>query len=96
MIPKVFPAGLVVKNHLPMQETQETWVPSPGWEVPLEKEMRTHSSSLAWEISWMAETGGLQAMELQKSWTWLSNWKTMIDMTHENIVLFINMASALS
>ena len=31
---------------------QETWVPSLGWEDPLEKEKATHSSILAWEISW--------------------------------------------
>ena len=33
----------------PMKETQETWVQSLGWEDPLEKEMATHSSILAWE-----------------------------------------------
>ena len=35
-----------------MQETQETWVQSLGWEDPLEKEMATHSSILAWKIPW--------------------------------------------
>ena len=35
-----------------MQETQEIWVLSLGWEVPLEEEMATHSSILALEISW--------------------------------------------
>ena len=34
---------------------QETWVRSPGWEDPLEKEMATHSSTLAWKIPWMEE-----------------------------------------
>ena len=33
-----------------MQETQETWIRSLGWEDPLEEEMATHSSNLAWEI----------------------------------------------
>ena len=40
-------------------------VPSLGWEDPLEKEMATHSSILAWEISWTKEPGGLQFMCLQ-------------------------------
>ena len=35
-----------------MQETQETWVRSLGWEDALEKGMATHSSILAWEIPW--------------------------------------------
>ena len=35
-----------------MQETQEKWVWSLGWEDPLEKEMATHSSILAWKIPW--------------------------------------------
>ena len=38
---------------------QETWVRSLGQEDPLEKEMATHSSILAWRISWTEETGGL-------------------------------------
>ena len=38
-------------------------------EDPLEKEMATYSSILAWEIPWTEEPGGLQSMGLQKSWT---------------------------
>ena len=41
---------------------QETWVQSLGWEDPLEKEMATHSSILAWKIPWMEEPGRLQSM----------------------------------
>ena len=37
-----------------------------GWEDPLEKEMATHSSILAWKISWTEESGGLQSMGLQR------------------------------
>ena len=48
----------MVKNHLPMQEAQEVWVQSLGWEDPLEKGMATHSSILAWEILWSEEPGG--------------------------------------
>ena len=42
-----------------MQETQETWVRSLGQEDPLEEEMATHPSSLAWSIPWTEEPGGL-------------------------------------
>jgi len=40
-----------------------------GLEDPLEKEMATHSSILAWEILWTEEPGGLQSMGLLESWT---------------------------
>ena len=43
-----------------MQETQETQVQSLNQEDTLEKEMATHSSSLAWRIPWTEEPGGLQ------------------------------------
>ena len=43
---------------------QETWVSLLGWEDPLEKEMATHSSILAWEIPRTEEPGGLQSMGL--------------------------------
>ena len=41
---------------------QETQVPSLGREDPMEKEMATHSSTLAWKIPWMEEPGRLQSM----------------------------------
>ena len=50
-----------VKNLLVVQETQETWVQSLGWEDPLEEAMATHSSILAWKIPWTEETIGLQS-----------------------------------
>ena len=53
-------------NHLPA--IQETWVQFLGWEDPLEKEMATHSSILAWRIPWTEEPGRLQSMG-RKSWT---------------------------
>ena len=52
---------------------QETQAQTLGLEDPLESEMATHSSILAWEISWTEEPGGLQSMGLQKSWTRLRN-----------------------
>ena len=51
-------------KHLPTM--WETWVQSLGQEDPLEKEMATQSSTLAWEIPWTEESGGLQPMGLQK------------------------------
>ena len=45
---------------------QETWVRSLGQEDPLEKEMATHSSILAWRIPWTEEPGGLQSTRLQR------------------------------
>ena len=53
--------------HLSMQQTQETWARSLGWEDPLEEEMATHSSILAWRIRWTEEPGGLQSMGPQES-----------------------------
>ena len=52
---------------------QETWVPSLGWEDPLEKEMAIHTSTIAWKIPWAEEPGRLQSMGLQ-SLTQLSNF----------------------
>ena len=45
---------------------QEMRVQSLGWEDPLEKELATHSSILAWKIPWTEELGGLQFMGSQK------------------------------
>ena len=56
-----------------LSSEEPTCFQSLGWEDPLEKEMATHSSILAWEIPWTEEPGGLQSMGLQKSLTWLSN-----------------------
>ena len=51
-------------KHLPgMRETQ---VRSLGQEDPLEKEVATHSSTLAWRIPWTEDPGGLQPMRLQR------------------------------
>ena len=56
----------MVKN-LPV--VQETRVPSPGQEDPLETGMASHSSILAWRIPWAEEPGGLQSMGPQRSGT---------------------------
>ena len=61
---KVIPWMAQRIKHLPaMQETQ---VGSLGWEDPLEKEMATHSSVLAWRIPWTEEPGGLQSTGSQR------------------------------
>ena len=56
--------GSVVKNPLPLQETQDIWVQSLGLEDPLEKEMATHSSIFAWRIPWTEEPGVLKCRGL--------------------------------
>ena len=58
-----FPVAQTVKNLPPMQETQ---VRSLGWEDPLEKEMTTHSSIIAWRIPWTEDPGRLQSMGSQR------------------------------
>ena len=53
----------MVKHLLTMQETQ---VRSLGWEDPLEEEIATHSSTLAWKIPWTEEPDRLQSMGSQR------------------------------
>ena len=61
-----FPGGSVVKNLPAVQEKQEMRVRSLGWEDPLEEEMATYSSILAWRITWAEEPGMLQSMGPQR------------------------------
>ena len=58
--------SLVAQMVKDLPAMQETWVPSLGWEDPLEKGMATHSSILAWEIPWTEEPGGLQCRGLPR------------------------------
>ena len=65
-----FPGALVVKNLLPMQETQDTQVWSLGWEDPLETEVATHSKILGWKIpldrgAWWATVHGVTKSQMQ-------------------------------
>ena len=64
--------SLVVQLEKNPPAMQEIWVRFLGWEDPLEKEMATHSTILAWEIPWTEERGGLQSMGSQSP-TRLSN-----------------------
>ena len=57
-------ASLVAQRLKSLPGSQETWVRSLGWEDPLEKEMATHSSTLAWRIPWRQEPGRLLFMGL--------------------------------
>ena len=59
--------ALVVRTCLPVQEIQEMWIQSLGQEDPLEKEMVTLSSILAWEIPWTEEPVGSQKSQPQLS-----------------------------
>ena len=64
-------------KHLPAM--WETWVQSLGQEDPLEKEMATHSSILAWRIPWTEEPGGLQSTGLQKVG---HDWATSLSLSY--------------
>ena len=61
----------MVKN---LPAMQETWVQSLGQKDSLEKEMATHSSTLAWRIPWTEERGRLQSMGVTKRQTRLSDF----------------------
>ena len=61
-----FRASLVAQLVKNLPAVQETLVVSLSWEDPLEKEMATHSSILAWRIPWTEEPGGLQSMGSQR------------------------------
>ena len=61
---------------------QETWVQSLGREDPLEEEMATYCSILAWEIPWTEEPGGLESMGLQRV-----RHHVTTEHTHANLIL---------
>ena len=63
-IPRASPKAQLVKSLPAMQEIQVRFL---GWKDPLEKEMATHSSILAWEIPWTDEPGRLQSVGSQES-----------------------------
>ena len=80
-------ASLVVQRLKRLPATQETWVRSLGWEDPLEKEMATHSSILAWRIPCTEEPGGLESTGSQ---TVGHTWVISLSLSHhlnQNYVL---------
>ena len=65
--------SLVARTVKNLPAMQETWVPSLGWEDPLEKEMGTHSSILAWEIPQTEEPGGFMGSQ-RVGYDWMTNY----------------------
>ena len=63
---KSFVSSLMAQRVKHLPAIQETWVRSLGQEDPLEKEMATHSSILAWRIPWTEEPEGLQSTGSQR------------------------------
>ena len=62
----LFHSHMVAQTLKRLSTMRETWVSSLGWEDPLEKEMATHSGTLAWRITWTEEPGRLQSMGSQR------------------------------
>jgi len=79
-----FGASLVAQmvKNLPVMTNTQVW--SLGREDPLEKEMETHSSNLAWRMPWIEEPGGLQSMGLQRVG---HNWATFTFMFNLEVKL---------
>ena len=82
-------ASLVAQRFKHLPEIRETWVRSLGREDPLEKEMATHSSTLAWRISmdggaWWATVHGVA-----KSWTRLSDFTFTFTMMYILFYIYI-------
>jgi len=83
-----FPGGLYGKEFICMQETE---VRSLAWKDPLEKEMATHSSTLAWRIPWAEEPDGLQVVGSQ-SWTdWATNTHLEVWWYPTVVLIFISL-----
>ena len=64
---RIIRASLIAQLVKNLHAVQETWVRYLGREDPLEKEMATHSSILAWRIPWTEEPGRLQSLGSQES-----------------------------
>ena len=79
-------ASLVAQWVKSLPAVWESRVWSPAWEDPLEKEMATHCSVLAWKISWMEEPGRLTVHEITKCQTWLSNFIFTFTHCNEDII----------
>ena len=59
-------SSLVAQMVKCLPAMRETWIPSLGWEDPLEKEMETQASTIAWKIPWTEEPGMLQSVGSQR------------------------------
>ena len=72
-------ASLMAQTVKRLPAMRETRARSLGWEDPLEKEMETHSSNLAWKILWTEEPGGLESMGSQRvGHDWVINTFTLL------------------
>ena len=94
----ILEASLVAQRIKRLPAMQETHVRSLGWENPLEKEMATHSSILAWRIQWIEELGRLQSTGSQRvghdwvtspTWDFRTNIRTALG-TLEQLVTLIS------
>ena len=87
-------ASLVAQMIKYLPAMQETQVRSLGREDPLEKEMATHSTILAWKIPWTEEPGGLQSMGLQRvGHDWATNTSTLYSCLKWLILYYMNCTS---
>ena len=75
----ICPASLLAQTVKHLPTVQETRLRSLGWEDPLENEMATHSSTLAWKIPWTEEPGRLQSMGSQRVG---HDWATSLHFIH--------------
>ena len=78
--------SLVAQTLKHLSTMRETRVRSLGWEDPLEKEMATHSNTIAWKIPWMEEPGRLQSMRLQRVG---HNWATSLFFRGKKLLILI-------
>ena len=78
-------SSLVAQTVKRLPAMQETQVQSLGGEDPLEKEMATHASTLAWKIPWTEEPCRLQSMGLARSRTRLSDFTSLLDIPDTNL-----------
>ena len=85
-----FPGSSAVKNLPAMQKPQEIWVWSLGQEDPLEEDMATHFSNLAWRIPRRKEPGGLQS---RRSHSVRHGWSNLAHMCTHTIVILIHPSS---
>ena len=83
----VFASGSAVKNLPAIQDPQETQVQSLGQEDPLEEDIATHFSVLAWRIPWTEEPGGLQSI----GWQGQTQLKQVSTHTHQQRALFLGL-----
>ena len=83
-------ASLVTQKLKRLPLMRETWVWSLGQEDPLEKEMATHSSILAWRIPWTEKPGGLQSMGSQRV---RHNWETNTHIYNNTCLKWFNFES---